>query len=132
MSKLCTFSGCKVIVRDGGNRCAEHQLTFTPQKRVYQHHFHQGKNIYWTNRWKKARAVVLSEEPLCRMCGRFGINTPATVVDHIYEIKDGADPFERSNMQPLCRACHNKKTAEEAKKRRREEKQNGFGSLNDY
>ena len=66
------------------------------------------------------------------MCARFGINTPATVVDHIYEIKDGADPFERSNMQPLCRGCHNKKTAEEAKKRRRDEQQNGFGSLNDY
>lgn len=76
--------------------------------------------------------VVLREEPLCRLCQRFGIVTQATVVDHIHEIKDGADPFDKSNMMPICRGCHNKKTAEEAKKRRKKDSLNGFRSLSDY
>ena len=75
---------------------------------------------------------MLSEEPLCRRCAQFGIVTEATVVDHIYEIKDGADPFDRENLCSLCVSCHNTKTAEEAKKRRKREAMNGFRALSDY
>ena len=132
MSKLCTASGCKTIVTDGGYRCAKHPTPTHTAKREYAHHYYQGKNIYWTNRWKKARAIVLAEEPLCRRCGQFGIVTQATVIDHVIEIKDGADPFDRSNLMPLCAGCHNSKTAEVAKKRRRKEQLNGFRSLSDY
>ena len=133
MKKLCTYTGCKAIVHDG-YRCPAHPQNFTiaPTKKVYKHHFYQGKNIYFTNRWKKIRAIVLSEEPLCRMCGRFGIVTQAVAVDHIVEIKDGADPFDRSNMQSLCHSCHNKKTGEEVRRRSKEKKMNGFKSLSSY
>jgi len=120
------------VVTDGGHRCPAHPAPTHTPKRRYAHHFYNNQNIYWTNRWKRARAVVLSEEPLCRRCAQFGIVTEATVVDHIYEIKDGADPFDRSLMQPLCRSCHNAKTAEEAKKRRKREAMNGFRALSDY
>ena len=132
MSKLCTASGCKTIVTDGGYRCAKHPTPTHTAKREYAHHYYQGKNIYWTNRWKRFRAVVLREEPLCRICAQFGIYTEATVVDHIHEIKDGGNHLDRDNAQSLCRSCHQRKTAEEAKKRRSKERLNGFRSLSDY
>jgi 5-methylcytosine-specific restriction endonuclease McrA len=52
---------------------------------------------------KKLRAVVLAEEPLCRICA----NAFSTDMDHI----DG-NPFNRSreNVQGLCESCHIKKT----------------------
>lgn len=35
------------------------------------------------------------------------------VVDHITPIKDGGAPYDPSNTQSLCHACHNKKTGQE-------------------
>jgi len=58
--------------------------------------------------WRKLRAAVLADEPLCRMCAARGITEPATDVDHI-----SGDPSDnsRSNLQPLCHSCHSIKTA---------------------
>lgn len=69
------------------------------------------KRLYATNHttWRKLRAVVLREEPLCRQCQKDGRLTPANEVDHIDE-----DSFNnnRSNLQALCKPCHAKKTAQ--------------------
>jgi len=120
------------VVTDGGHRCPAHPAPTHTPKRRYAHHFFNNQNIYWTNRWKRFRAVVLREEPLCRRCAQFGIYTEATVVDHIHEIKDGGSHLDRDNAQSLCNSCHLRKTAEEAKKRRKREAMNGFRALSDY
>lgn len=68
----------------------------------------QATRQYATNStiWRRLRAQVLAEEPLCRLCAPKV--TAATVVDHI----DG-DSWNnaRSNLQPLCASCHGIKTA---------------------
>ncbi|WP_173424578.1 HNH endonuclease [Castellaniella defragrans] len=58
--------------------------------------------------WRKLRAAVLTEEPLCRHCAARGITEPATDVDHI-----SGDPSDnsRENLCPLCHSCHSIKTA---------------------
>lgn len=58
--------------------------------------------------WRRLRAYVLRDEPLCRHCRRCGRYTPANVVDHI-----SGDPSDnsRANLQSLCEPCHNRKTA---------------------
>lgn len=58
--------------------------------------------------WRKLRAVVLSEQPLCRRCERLNRLTPATDVDHI---DNDAANNERRNLQGLCHECHSRKTA---------------------
>jgi len=60
--------------------------------------------------WRKLRASVLQENPLCRACERMGRITLATDVDH----HDG-DPSnnDRSNLVPLCHSCHSHKTMRE-------------------
>lgn len=66
--------------------------------------------------WRRLRAQVLSEEPFCRLCTERGAITIASrsiVCDHITALADGGTN-DRSNLQGLCGACHDEKTAEEA------------------
>ena len=58
----------------------------------------------YNNHWRKIRAAILAEEPLCRTC-----QGPATVVDHIKPLKKGGT-YDRLNLQPLCVSCHNRNT----------------------
>lgn len=67
--------------------------------------------------------------PLCAECDRHALVTPGEVVDHVKELKDGGDPWDVENLETLCRACHQKKTGEEVKKRR---KNKGFKSISDF
>lgn len=70
-----------------------------------------------SNSWRKLRAQVLSEEPLCRICLEdYDIPTPATDVDHI---DNDGDNNSRRNLQPLCHACHSQKTRDDMLNRQR-------------
>ena len=131
MRKLCSFSGCKNTVEvdifdRNPPRCPEHPFTFTP-KRVYKHHYHQGKHIYSSSRWKRLRASYVAQNPLCEMCLLDGITTAVEDVDHRKEIKDGGDPWDYNNLQSLCRHHHINKTIDERKKRNKKHK-----SINDF
>ncbi|HCF6069932.1 TPA: HNH endonuclease signature motif containing protein [Pseudomonas aeruginosa] len=62
--------------------------------------------------WKRLRAEVLADEPLCRMCAARGLVVAATDVDHIEDSRtDYSDDNSRANLQPLCHECHSLKTA---------------------
>ena len=59
------------------------------------------------------RARLFAAEPLCRTCARAGRAVIATIRDHVVPLAfGGAD--ERANTQPLCRDCHDAKTAHES------------------
>lgn len=61
----------------------------------------------YDRRWRKVRALVLAENPLCVMCEKLGRVTAATVVDHKIRIKERPDlRLDRDNFQPLCKSCH--------------------------
>ncbi len=68
----------------------------------------QAKRCYSTSHptWRKLRARVLAEQPLCWACQREGRITPANTVDHI----DG-DTYNnsRDNLAAMCRKCHTAK-----------------------
>lgn len=59
------------------------------------------KPFNYPRRWRKVRAMVLAEEPSCRLCQR-----PATEVHHIEPIGDGGDPYDITNLMPICKECH--------------------------
>ena len=129
MKKICSQAGCKAIVSDGGYRCPKHppKPVKINRKARYSHHYHEGKNIYYTNRWKRIRKVVLDAEPLCTHCKKLGIFRPAKIVDHIKEVVDGGDLFDIDNLEGLCFSHHNTKTAREKKAREKVGR-----SLSDY
>lgn len=42
---------------------------------------------------------------------------PSKIVGHIKEISDGGARYDEDNLQALCSACHNRKSAEEKNNR---------------
>jgi 5-methylcytosine-specific restriction endonuclease McrA len=54
------------------------------------------------------RRAVLAASPYCAVCPEL-----ASEVDHIVALRDGGDPYDTANCQPLCHAHHAAKTARE-------------------
>ena len=68
--------------------------------------------VYTTTRWRAFRKNYLNRYPLCVQCDREGRTTAATVVDHIKPHRgDEVLLWAEANMQPLCKPCHDQKTA---------------------
>jgi len=95
---LCIEPGCNHRTTTG-NRCAAHRK---------QHKGLGQQAPYNTRWWRRVRAVVLSEQPLCAACN----TQPATQCDHIKPLDVGGTN-ERDNLQGLCAACHTRKTFSE-------------------
>lgn len=101
----CRHRGCPQLV-SGGGYCQTHAKDArSPDRRESAHRRGYGR------RWKRLRDWMLSRRPFCAIpgCGR-----PATDLDHIVPRAEGGtdDP---DNLQPLCKACHSRKTAAEDK-----------------
>lgn len=63
--------------------------------------------LYSTKGWRVLRSRQLSLEPLCRLCRQAGRTVPARVVDHVEPHRgDRAKFFDASNLQSLCKTCH--------------------------
>ena len=103
--KPCRWAGCPELTKD--RFCPQHQKQDWKRQdservRVYD---------YQSSYWRRLRAQVLQQEPLCRLC----LNAhprrlrPAEEVDHIVDVRDGGSD-QRSNLQALCRRCHSRKT----------------------
>lgn len=58
-------------------------------------------------RWRRIRNQILVSEPLCRVCSREGRVVPAVEVDHADHDVTNLDP---SNLVPLCKTHHSRKT----------------------
>jgi 5-methylcytosine-specific restriction protein A len=86
-------------------------------------------DFYSSRAWRKTRAAFLALHPLCCECAEklmvtasgsvVPVATPATVVDHLVEIKE--DPslaHDFDNLRPLCTSCHNTKTGRNVMRKR--------------
>lgn len=96
-------------MRDGSGRCDKH-------KRVEARRFDKQRGTAhergYTSAWQKARAAYLRSHPLCREHEKKSEVVAATVVDHIIPHKGDKELFwDSANWQPLCKPCHDRKTA---------------------
>lgn len=73
-------------------------------------------SIYLSKEWRRFVADIKRERG--RFCERCG-STHRVAGDHIVEVKDGGAPFNRSNIELLCQACHNRKTHQQKARRAR-------------
>jgi hypothetical protein len=62
---------------------------------------------YDHRRWRKRSRQQLREHPLCAMCLKDGIVTPAYAADHIEPHRDNAYDFWHGALQSLCLTHHN-------------------------
>lgn len=70
----------------------------------------EGHRDYWKASWKKLRASVLAERPLCQDCAQDGLVVVATLVHHEDEVEQGNPVLTTTDrLTPLCRTCHTKR-----------------------
>jgi 5-methylcytosine-specific restriction endonuclease McrA len=71
------------------------------------------RDWYSNRRWRRLRAMVLREHPLC--ADPFGCHggrtVPAVDVDHVLPRRQRPDlTFVKTNLRALCKACHGRVT----------------------
>lgn len=70
--------------------------------------------LYSSTRWRIARMHFLAEHPLCIKCTTPDRPVAAGIVDHKRPHKgDLALFWDQDNWQPMCKPCHDRKTATE-------------------
>lgn len=107
--KPCAHSSCPELTEV--RYCEQHQKQID---REYDNNNRPYKKLYKTSRWQRLRIQVLKIQPLCVECSSIGRITKATVVDHIKPHKGDEELFYKlENLQPLCKPCHDRKTAKE-------------------
>jgi len=90
------------------------QSDYDPKPKYERGESRHYQKFYNTKWWRKVRVVILSKKPICVSCEAIGRTTRATDVDHIVPHRGKWAIFrDYSNLQPLCKACHSKKTATE-------------------
>ena len=104
----CRHPGCSALVEEGAHYCPDHKALHPEDARPAA--YYRG----YTREWQRARKSYLESHPLCAQCARNGRYTKATVVDHIIPHRGDETLFwDRSNWQPLCKRCHDRKTLTE-------------------
>ena len=86
----CRQPGCPNYGVDRGY-CEEHKIKIKE---------------YDSYAWKKLRRRVKRKYPLCEICKARGETSLTTVVHHIIEVASGGEFYDPSNLQALCRDCH--------------------------
>lgn len=112
-ARACSESWCPDLAVDGGSKCERHRQQ---RQREYDQQRREERPFYWSAAWRRLRALVLRNEPLCRLCyaKEPRVLAIATEVDHIKPVKQRPDlALEFDNLQPLCKPCHLQKTREE-------------------
>jgi 5-methylcytosine-specific restriction protein A len=110
--KECKVTGCGRVVQHDVY-CEAHR-GMVDEKRRKNRKAKQSDDvdkIYKTQRWRRVRALQLKENPLCDKCRKEGKVKDAEMVDHIKPIRAGGNAYNMDNLQSLCQAHHNKKTA---------------------
>ena len=100
----CRYPGCPNLC-ESGTYCPEHSAESPDRLRG------SATERGYDAKWRRARKRFLQRHPLCANCLSQGVLTPATVVDHIVPHRGDHRLFwDEQNWQPLCKACHDRKT----------------------
>lgn len=111
--KMCVEANCNRYAEPGNCRCADHARAYASRYRQSETRIERTA-LYSTKEWARVRRAVLDVQPLCVECLANGRYEKAVVVDHIQPHKgDRQLFFDVSNLQSLCKSCHDRKTATE-------------------
>ena len=103
----CKAPGCVALIPSGSGYCTKHKRA--EQKR-YDKERRPNGSPYNNTRWRQYRKQYLAEHPLCINFDE--CHNPSTIVDHIYPVNRGGGFWDTDNHQPMCKQCHDRKTAE--------------------
>lgn len=101
--------------RCGDPECQE--LTTQGRCELHQRKAWANRSKAWgsgsTRKWREARARQLDHEPQCRWCG----SRERLEVDHVLQLAEGGSKWDAANLQTLCKACHELKSAQDRRNR---------------
>lgn len=108
MKRICAYPGCKDYAVKNSKFCEKHKpLSASGTTSKY-------KYMYDRTKWRKRSREFLTENIWCVECLKQGKYVLATEVDHIIPHEGNEKLFwDEKNWQPLCTACHSRKTMEE-------------------
>lgn len=72
------------------------------------------QSVYQSIKWKKLRQAKLMQQPLCEICLKNGVITPADDVHHIDSFLNYSGnqrlykAFDFTNLMSVCKECHGK------------------------
>ena len=102
--RICT--ACNVVV-DHGSRCACQVASTRARNRRHDRTRPTAAQRGYGSAWRQARAAFLK---INDRCAWRGCTSGATVVDHIKPHRGDMRLFwDRTNWQPLCASCHNRR-----------------------
>ena len=107
----CNHPGCRELLPYGQSYCEPHRKV---KQQTADARRGSSSERGYTGAWQKARKHYLLAHPLCREHESKGEIAAANVVDHIIPHRGDKDRFwDSTNWQPLCKPCHDRKTATE-------------------
>lgn len=106
--RFCAEPGCPERVPRG--RCRTHAR----QSKRYAQRFQRGATAYNTARWLSFTKAYKAAHPFCVNAGKDPRCTLVTeVTDHVTPHRGDEAAFWSGPFQPMCWACHSRKTATE-------------------
>lgn len=119
--KLCLK--CNRLIDQGEKYCPVHKKAAVKDKQERHKHYDtyrrdkEATAFYNSKQWKKVRQLAVSRDRgLCVICLANNRIKAYNVVDHIKPREHFPTlALVLSNLQCLCHACHNAKTAEDVK-----------------
>ncbi len=109
--KPCAHPRCGQLTVPGQRYCEKHKRN---HRAAQDKQRGSAASRGYGYRWQKASKGFLKQHPLCCRCEVSGFVVAATVVDHIKPHRGDMGLFwDRANWQPLCKPCHDRKTAVE-------------------
>ena len=113
LQRRCKHPTCNELIPAHESHCKLHKTTREQQYNAFRReHDSEYVKFYNSSAWRKLREqILLRNHYICKHCGGL-----AEMVDHIIPTKqDWNRRLDPTNLQPLCNACHNTKTAKEVR-----------------
>lgn len=117
--KPCRVRDCGNVTTDKSRYCPEHSGIAKGQKSKYNNNYNQNirpwstkkrDKRYSSMRWKLLRKIILSRDPVCKICIEMGRANPSQEVDHKTPVYKGGEFFDKNNLQGLCKVHHKYKS----------------------
>lgn len=114
-TRLCGYPGCNRLTA-GDYFCTEHRQQYEHKRKREAFKTATRSALYQSPEWKALSRELIKEKGYCEKCGeRMNLQ-----VHHIIPVRLAPQlALDRSNLQVLCRLCHQRETAKEINGRRK-------------
>ena len=106
---VCAGAGCRAAVPHGERWCPACAREYQAQDRERRG---SARERGYTSRWDRYALALRGTRPICAECEARGRVRPTQVIDHVIPHRGDQELFWATwNHDPLCKRCHDHKTA---------------------